>query len=450
MGERIDENIDIVLNDPRMKQMLSEVGKGSVSPIKRTSQLIGEVYTFCFVHNDGSKIDTDEVISYVETMKEAYMEYLGEKNKILETRIEEIEKSIAKKFNIDISSSAVSDKDTKIMQDYFLKNYVQNGYVTHSFSGACEESIRKYGFSSTERIWDNEEIMKIAHIFEDKDVISPVGGYSHYSGGGMYVEHNPSNIYWHGLAAPEWFKWFTSSNHNIQSGKIEESPYYVRDYEACKQNVIDLCSNARLSGEETQEVMSMFENNWQNLGTERMCVALIPKSVIGKDNIEDAIIPGQSLHETIITVLNDGRNQYKEHLGNVLTQTITENDMIIMGLPNSREIFGECEFNRETRKKLYDPKLVLDMIFRGTKIAGFDLEQEKIDSILSTLREVHQNSPEVEKEIKQYQERVALFSENEVGKATVYEKLDIKKEAHRQVKSDIQELSKDNIAQSID
>ena len=168
-----------------------------------------------------------------------------------------------------------------------------------------------------------------------------------------------------------------------------------------------------------QKVMEMFEKNWKLLGTERMCVSLIPKSVIGKANIEDAIIPGQSAIETIKTVLTDGRKQFKEHEGNVLKTTVTEKDMLIMGLPNASEIFGEHEFSRETKEKLYDPKQVLDLIYRGTKESGFELSQDKINSIIETLREVHNNSPEVEDIIQQYNQRVALFSEQEIGKATV-------------------------------
>ena len=209
----------------------------------------------------------------------------------------------------------------------------------------------------------------------------------------MYVENNPRQMYWHGLSAPEWFKWFTSANHNRNSSKIDESPYYLRNYDGCKQNVMDLCNNAELNEEEMQKVMEMFEKNWKLLGTERMCVSLIPKSVIGKANIEDAIIPGQSAIETIKTVLTDGRKQYKEHEGNVLKTTVTEKNMLIMGLPNASEIFGEHEFSRETKEKLYDPKQVLDLIYRGTKESGFELSQDKINSIIETLREGKELNP---------------------------------------------------------
>ncbi len=406
MEETIDKKIESILNNTRIMKILEQVGKSGIAPVPRVSNLIGEIYTYCFVHNDGKDIDINKVINYVETMNKAYFKCHGNEKLMLDIRAKELYKSIASRLNIDISSEIISKEDEQKIQDYFLKNYVEKGYVMHSFSGATEESIRENGFSSSKRIWDNDEIMNVAQIFEEKNVITPVGGYSHYSGGGMYVENDAKKIYWHGLSAPEWLKWFTSANHNKNSSNIKDSPYYLRNYEGCKQNVLDLCTNAGLNEDETTQVMSMFEKNWKLLGTETMCVALIPKSIIGMGNIEDAIISGQSALETIKTVLSDGRGQYKEHEGNALKQTITEKDMLIMALPKSQGIFGEHKFDRETKEELYNPKSVLDMIYRGTIEYGFELSQEKIDSIIETLRQVHNHNPEVENVIKKYNERV--------------------------------------------
>lgn len=419
MDKTIDIKIENILNNEKIKKILERVGKSGIAPIKRVSNMIGEIYTYCIAQNDGKDFDINDVISYIERMDEAYFECNGSEESLQDIRATELRKSIAKRLNIDISSETISKEEDQQIQDYFLKNYVENGYVTHSFPGAAKESILEHGFSSTKRLWDNNEIMNISNIFEEKAVISPFGGYSHYSGGGMYVENDTKNIYWHSLSAPEWFKWFTSANHNNNSTSIEDSPYYLRNYEGCKQNVLDLCINSELDESETKQVMLLFEKNWELLGTERMCVALIPKSVIGKNHIEDANISGESVTETIKTVLSDGRRQYTEHYGNVLKQTITEKDMIIMTLPNSIEIFGEHEFKRESRSKLYDPKLVLDMIFRGTKIYDFELSQEKIESIIKTIREVHNNSSEVEQAINDYNKRVELFSGQRTGNSTI-------------------------------
>ena len=437
MKQTIDKKIEQILNSEQIKEKLSQIGRGTVAPVSIVSLLIGEVYTYCFVHNDGNDLEINDVIDYVLAMRDAYYECNGNEGHMLDIRAREIAKSIARRLKIDISNGTISNAEQQQIQEYFLKNYVENGYVMHSFSGACEESIRNSGFSSTKRIWDNDEIMRIAHIFEAKDVISPVGAYSHYSGGGMYVESNPRYVYWHALSAPEWFKWFTSANHNKNSSKLEDSPYYLKDYKGCKQNVQDLCDNAGLNEDETEQVMTMFEKNWQLLGTERMCVALIPKSIIDKNKIGEAVIPGQTTLETIKTVLSDGMGQYTEHEGNVLKQTVTDKEMLIMELPNAKQLFGEHEFRRETRQALYDPNLVLDMIFRG-RLSGFELSQDKICSIIETLRRVHNNSPEVEGKIQNYKSRVALFTEQEVG-ITVKGTSMLKKEsAQHNVQNDIE------------
>lgn len=408
-GDSIDKKIDAILNNEEIRKIINEAGRGEVAPVKRVSDLIGDVYTYCFVHNDGSDLDINDLINYVERMGEAYFDCDGDEKGIQDIRSKELAKSIAQRLDIDILNGTISKEDDQRIQDYFLTNFVENGYVMHSFSGAVEDSIREHGFSSSKRIWDGNKIIQIANMFKEKGTLSPVGAYSYYSGGGMYVENNACDIYWHGLSAPEWFKWFTSANHNVQSANIEDSPYYLRNYEGCKQNVSDLCDNSGLNEAEKESVMEMFEKNWEMLGTERMCVALIPKSVIGKNNREDAIIPGQNCVDTIKTVLSDGRGQYIEHQGNSLKQTVTEKDMIIMGLPNSREIFGEHKYKRETKEELYNPKLVLDMIFRGTMIAGFKLSQEEINSTIEKFRQVHNGSQEVETAIQEYNEKVSNF-----------------------------------------
>ena len=168
MEETIDKKIERLLNDDKVKEIISTVGKGEVAPITRVSNLIGEVYTFCFVHNDGNEIKPDSVIRYLERMSTAYLECHGQEHLMQDIRAEELRKSIAQRLNIDLSQDSISEDDETKIKDYFLKNYVENGYVMHSFPGAAEQSIRTHGFSSSERIWDNKEIMEIAHIFEKK------------------------------------------------------------------------------------------------------------------------------------------------------------------------------------------------------------------------------------------------------------------------------------------
>ena len=83
--------------------------------------------------------------------------------------------------------------------------------------------------------------------------------------------------------------------------------------------------------------------------------------------------------------------------------------MIIMELPNSREIFGEHVYNRETKEKLYNPKLVLNMIFKRTMVAEFKLSQEEINNTIERIRHVYNGIQEVENDIQEYKEKVSDF-----------------------------------------
>ena len=58
-----------------------------------------------------------------------------------------------------------------------------------------------------------------------------------------------------------------------------------------------------------------------------------------------------------------------------------------------REIFGTHDFSRETKEKLFDPKQVLDLIYRGTKESGFELSQEKIDSVINNKQQYAAKHP---------------------------------------------------------
>ena len=53
MEETIDKKIERLLDNEEIKEIIATAGKGEVAPVTRASNLIGEVYTYCFVHNDG-------------------------------------------------------------------------------------------------------------------------------------------------------------------------------------------------------------------------------------------------------------------------------------------------------------------------------------------------------------------------------------------------------------
>ena len=74
MKQTIDKRIEQILNSEQIKEILSQIGRGRVAPVSIVSLLIGEVYTYCFVHNDGNDLEINDVIDYVLAMRDAYFE----------------------------------------------------------------------------------------------------------------------------------------------------------------------------------------------------------------------------------------------------------------------------------------------------------------------------------------------------------------------------------------
>lgn len=449
MKEDLVVKIENVLNDAKVKQFLSDIGHSDIAQVKRVSNAIGEIFMYCIVHQGKTNIDGDKAYEYAKKMDEEFFECAMSGERLEDKRAEAIKESIATELGIDSSKGEISKEEDQQIKDYFLKNYVENGFVMHSFSGGLEESIRQNGLSPTKRVWDNNEINKIAKIFENKNVLSPLGAYSHYPKGNIYVEHNATLVYGHAIAAPEWFKRFTSANHNGNSFKLEKNPYYTRNYEGSKQNVSDLCENASLNSEETEQVMDMFEKTWELLGTDKMCIALIPKKAISKVNIEDATYENRNALETISDVITDRREQFTEYSKNALTAEIPPENMLIMELPRSKDIFKEVQFDRETKEELYDPKDVISLIHIGTQIYGFDLSQEKIEKVIKDLKGKN-GAEKVDQIIAQYKDKIKnadkqnekddySISTREIGTATMGIAIGNKKTGQKILRADAQQ-----------
>lgn len=353
-SKELGNKISIILSSNSVKEILKEIGKES-SNIGRMSEMIGDIYTYMFVHRDSNGLE-----EFITKINAAYKEYRGNPKKMTYIRGKLLSNSICEKLGI--KENDISLESQEKIKSYFLKNYVEHGFVTHSFNGSSEQSIRENGFSSNKRVWDNQEVLDIAKIFTDKGVIAPVGGYSHYSGKGLYVEHNQKNAFWHSAGGPEWFKWFTSSTHNENSTKIEDSPYYLKDYDACKKNVMDLCDNSKVSEQEKIKVESFFDKMWESLGTTDTYTALIPKSIIGKNNPKNAICPNKDAIETIISVLNDESKEYTEHGGNCFEGEIPVESVVITKMPNAKELFGNRTYSRETQEQLFDKEKTSNLV----------------------------------------------------------------------------------------
>ena len=328
--------------------------------------LLGEVYTHMIIHKDGYSFEY-----YMNQMESLYTK-LGTKQ--ISTEQFDVEKAkvisfvIASKLGID-ASKELSKEDTESIKSFYLREFIQNGYVTHSFPEAYSESIMTNGLIAdpNSRSKTSGEEQWVQETFMNKGVAAPIGGYPYYGGTGIYYEHDYSKIFQHAIYSPEWFSWFTSADHLLSFQSIENAPYILRDQNACKRNVLDLCSNAGLSENETNRVVAFYQQNYDKFSSPKLNVGLISKKLVGKDDISKAVTDNLGLIETIIYTMRDKALEYTEHQGNVYYDTISPSNILFTNIPEANKYIRVESYNRESKEHLTNPKNNYAIIRRAIK-----------------------------------------------------------------------------------
>lgn len=323
--------------------------------------LIGELYIHHIINKDGFGFEY-----YITQIEKLYAELDDRKISPQNFELQKaqlISLTIAYKLGID-TKNITSDSMLKV-KNYFLQEYVVDGYVSHSFPDAYYDTIIQNGLISTAELRQDKPIgiEKIQEIFMSKGVVAPMGAYPYYGGTGIYYEHDFTKMFRHAVDSPEWFKWFTSSDHTTTyHNEIEKSPYILRNETACRRNINDLCTNAGLSEEETKKVLCFYEKQYNKFSSSKLNVALISKKTIGKNNVSEVVPQNLDLFSTITYVLKDKSEQYTEHIGNVYYKTISPTELGISVIPSVSTYINAVKYHRETKEHLVSPYTNLAII----------------------------------------------------------------------------------------
>lgn len=364
--QQMIDNINRALESDFMIEMLKrEWNKGH--NISSLGNLIGEAYNHIIIHKDGFGFET-----YMNQMEELYFKLhshqisLEEFNK---ERAKTISYIIAQKLQID-TTQEISIQNQEIIKNFFLREYVVNGYVSHSFPDAYKKSIMEHGLiaNPSDRGSSSNTIQEIQELFMSKGIAGPLGGYPYYGGTGIYYEHDFTKVFQHVINSPEWFNWFTSSDHSKGFQKLEQSPYILRDEIACRRNIMDLCSNAELSSEETEKVVKFYLETYQKFSSPTLNVGLISKQIVGKSDISKTVPSNLGLIDTIIYTINDNAKQYIEHIGNVSHETISPKSIKITNIPNANKLMSVTEYSRETKEHLTNLDTNLAILQRAEQV----------------------------------------------------------------------------------
>ena len=361
----LSTNINNALKSNFIIEMLKRNWEQSKS-IGVLGNLLGEVYTHMIIHKDGFGFEY-----YMNQMESLYAK-LGTKQIAPEQF--DVEKAkvisfvIANKLGIDISKG-LSTEDEKTIKDFYLREYIQEGFVTHSFPDAYSESIMTNGLiaNPSNRASATYDKQWVQDTFMSKGVAAPIGGYPYYGGTGIYYEHDYSKIFQHAIYSPEWFNWFTSSDHLLGFQSIENSPYILRNQEACRRNVLDLCTNAGLSENETKRVIDLYQQNYDKYSSPKLNVGLISKQLVGKNDVSRAVPSDLGLLDTIIYTMKDKASEYTEHQGNVYYDTISPSDIIFTNIPEANMYIKVQEYNRESKDHLTNPRNNYAIVRRAIK-----------------------------------------------------------------------------------
>lgn len=393
--EMMIENLNKDLNSPYFVSMLAE-NWSKYNNTRYLGDMIGEVYNFHILFKDG--IGFHEYMDTISSMYDSYYTKINsdgvteeDKKKasrqLYEKKSRYMASFIAKRLGIDPQTA--TPEDALRVKEYFLREYVENGFVSHSFPDAYRQSITQGGLiaTPTSRGDGVDKKMEIQKMFMKHGVVAPLGGYPYYGGAGIYYEHDFHQVYFHALGSPEWFKWFTSADHtNTYHEGIDRTPYVLRDEMSCRRNVSDLCFNAGLTEVETMKVMAFYRENYARFQSPRLNVALIPKRVVGKDKIEDLEVDGLSVVDTIMVVMGDKKKQYLEHIGNVSREDIPASEFYVTEIPAAkRYITPPSGYAREGKGELLDTEKSLAMI---EHISSHDSMVEELKAPLAETKEI--------------------------------------------------------------
>jgi flagellar biosynthesis GTPase FlhF len=139
---------------------------------------------------------------------------------------------------------------------------------------------------------------------------------------------------------------------------------------------------------------------------------LIPKKIVGKNDISKTVPFNLGLFDTITYTMKDKSNQYIEHQGNVYYGTIAPQNIKISNIPSANNIITITEYSRETKEHLTSPETNLDILKRAElnksrmtprMVEKVETTKNKIkQKLTSKVQEQSKDTKELEPEFKSF------------------------------------------------
>lgn len=185
---------------------------------------------------------------------------------------------------LDISEQQIQSRLEEIYKYLYDKYYI-DGYVFHTTNSVAAEQIRKDGLGTANRLWNDDEIIRINELYEQHGVKAATGwGYADIKSGkqsSWFFDITPLHITSY-TQSPEWFSQLCGHAfmyHGVVPQK-DRYAYINRDYETALRNISVVQKEHGFTEEESAEVINLFNKYWKVFEHSTQVLIMIPKKAV--------------------------------------------------------------------------------------------------------------------------------------------------------------------------
>jgi len=245
--------------------------------------------------------------------------------------------SLLKKFNLPKESLKNEDLRLKLCI-YITQNLKGKEYKFHAFNSAVYDSIKEHGITPDFKFTMQQEFDFIDQIFKRYGI--NIFDYQKLNGEGKVSYSKTSSVsYYYGINSPEWFSLFTGQSSSFNSiNKYQKNAFIEGDYDAAKQNILNLMMEQFFFNEDINTVLGFFEKNWAVYSNKNSMLAIIPEDY-NEEKVNNSInflLSNPNYKDDIEGLLN-----FYLLNGNVdcqTSETISSSNIIFVNLPKYSKI----------------------------------------------------------------------------------------------------------------
>ena len=301
-NSEIDQSLQDLLNEvmklPYITTKTKQLSKDlSSDESKNIRNMLVQAFNYCIILKNKAGI-------------EEFLEIKDDK-----TKFELLKNKVALKLGIH--PDQIEEKKDEIYK-YIYDSCNENGFVYHITNSVAEAEIKKTGLTGENRIWQNEELLKINSIYEKYNRHMPLGWAVmdiQHNKNGWFCDYSPSGIP-HYSSSPEWMGEFCGGSM-MYDGEVPQEKrkaFHNRDYDIALENIEHIQHKAGFSQADAEEVTNFFNKYWNIYKDAVPRAILVPRKEVN----EGESIPYDWSKENYSPLF--GNRSFHEYMENLLME----------------------------------------------------------------------------------------------------------------------------------